>query len=100
MVAFYDKDGLQGRLAYNWRDGFLNSIAYSGDTPSGNPRFVQAYGQLDASVSYDIIENLTVALEGSNITNEHTRTHGREWHELLNYTETGARYDVSVRYKF
>jgi TonB-dependent receptor len=100
LVAFYDKDGLQGRLAYNWRDGFLNSIVYSGDTPSGNPRFVQAYGQLDASVSYDIIENLTVALEGSNLTNEHTRTHGREWHELLNYTETGARYDISVRYKF
>ncbi len=26
LVAFYDKDGLQARLAYNWRDSFLAGV--------------------------------------------------------------------------
>lgn len=97
VVAFYDKDGLQARIAYNWRDEFLDRV----DTNQArNPVYTEAYGQVDASVSYNFTENLTVSLEGSNLTNEHSRTHGRAWHELFNYTETGARYNIGARYKF
>lgn len=97
LVAFYDKNGIQARIAYNWRDKYLS---YIDGNQAQNPVYVRAYGQVDASVSYEIIENLTLGLEGSNITNEKTRTFGRNVHELFNYAETGARYDLSVRYKF
>ncbi len=97
FVIFYDKDSLQGRIAYNWRDEFLSRI----DGNQGrNPVYVEAYGQVDASLSYEFTENLTVSFEGLNLTNEHTRSHGRDWHELFNYTETGPRYNIGARYKF
>lgn len=98
LVAFYDKNGIQARIAYNWRDEFLSYV--DGTEGTRNPVYVEAYGQVDASVSYSITENLTVSLEGSNLTNEHSRSHGRAWQQLFNYTETGARYNLGARYKF
>ncbi len=93
FIGFYDKDGLQVRIAYNWRDDFLSGSG-------GNPRYTEAYGQVDASVSYDLTENLTLSLEGLNITDETTRTYGRHKDMTFNYVETGARYNLGVRYSF
>lgn len=97
LVAFYDKDAWQARIAYNWRDEFLAGI---GDSAGANPVYVEAYGQVDATVSYEFNENLTVTLEGLNITDETRRTHGRDSHMVLNYIEMGARYNLGVRYTF
>ncbi|MDC2891209.1 hypothetical protein [Psychrosphaera algicola] len=52
FVAFYDKDGLQVRIAYNWRDKYLQSAAR-------DPRFVEEYFQLDANISYQVNDNLS-----------------------------------------
>lgn len=93
FIGFYDKDGLQVRIAYNWRDDFLSG-------GGGNPRYTEAYGQVDASVSYDLTDNLTLSLEGLNITDESTRTYGRHKDMTFNYIETGARYNLGVRYSF
>jgi TonB-dependent receptor len=93
FIGFYDKDGLQVRIAYNWRDDFLAS-------GGGNPRYTEAYGQVDASVSYELTDNLTVSLEGLNITDETTRQYGRHKDMTFNYIETGARYSLGVRYNF
>lgn len=93
FIGFYDKDGLQVRIAYNWRDDFLAS-------GGGNPRYTEAYGQVDASVSYELTDNLTVSLEGLNITDETTRQYGRHTGMTFNYIETGARYNLGVRYNF
>lgn len=93
FIGFYDKDGLQVRVAYNWRDDFLSGSG-------GNPRYTEAYGQVDASVSYELTDNLTVSLEGLNITDETTRTYGRHKDMTFNYIETGARYNLGVRYNF
>jgi TonB-dependent receptor len=93
FIGFYDKDGLQVRIAYNWRDDFLAG-------GGGNPRYTEAYGQVDASVSYELTDNLTVSLEGLNITNETTRQYGRHENMTFNYIETGARYNLGARYSF
>ena len=62
--------------------------------------YTEAYGQLDASVSYDITDNLTVSMEALNLTNENTRTYKRNTGMTLNYIETGARYNAGIRYSF
>lgn len=93
LIGFYDKDGLQVRVAYNWRDDFLAG-------GGGNPRYTEAYGQVDASISYEVTDNLTVSLEGLNITNENTRQYGRHENLTFNYIEMGARYNLGVRYNF
>ncbi|MDU0355494.1 TonB-dependent receptor [Paraglaciecola aquimarina] len=93
MVAMYEKDGWQARLAYNWRDEFLQSAGTE-------PRYVEAYSQWDFTVSYDVMEDLTVTLAGINITNEDQRVNGRSVNTPYNVTDLGARYTLGARYNF
>src|SRR5690606_16362249 len=44
LVAMYENDSLQARIAYNWRDKYLNE---SNRGSSANPRYIEAYGQID-----------------------------------------------------
>lgn len=97
LIGFYEKDGVQLRISYNWRDEFLSG---TGDGTGPNPTYVEAYDQIDLSASYDITENLTIFLEGLNVTNEYIRTHSRS-STLVNGVYTGgARYNIGARYTF
>jgi TonB-dependent receptor len=98
LVAFYDKNNWQVRAAYNWRDEFLNGIG-GGGTPA-NPNWTEAYGQLDAMVSYEVNDNLILSLEGINLTDETQRVHARHENMVRFATQTGPRYMFGVRYKF
>jgi TonB-dependent receptor len=97
VVAFYEKFGWSIRAAYNWRDEFLAGLA---DGAGSNPAYVEAYGQLDLNVGYNINDNLSVAFEAINLTNEIQRLHGRNQTEALFVTQTGPRYMIGARYKF
>ena len=92
----YEKDALQARIAYNWRDKFLDTTSQY----INEPGYTEAYSQIDLSISYDITEDLTVAFEGINITEENIRRHGRTSAMLWNLDEYGARYALSARYTF
>lgn len=97
FVGFYDKDEWQIRIAYNWRDSFLLSRTVG----SGNePQYVEEYSQIDASIGYEINDNLSVTLEGINLAGENYRTHGRSKAQLLSLEDLGARYQVGLRYTF
>ncbi|KAF1717009.1 TonB-dependent receptor [Pseudoxanthomonas yeongjuensis] len=97
LVAFYDKGRWQVRAAYNWRDEFLSS-RFDGQGP--NPNYVEAYGQLDMNVSYEVTERLTLQVEGINLTDETQRVHGRHQNQVLFATQNGPRYMFGLRYKF
>ncbi|BFT31446.1 TonB-dependent receptor [Alteromonas sp. D210916BOD_24] len=97
LVLIYDKDGLTARVAYNWRDKYLNRINYRG---SNNPTYVEGYAQIDANVSYAFNDQLTVFVEGINITGEDRREHGRTRNQLWYLEDLGARYQLGVRYNF
>src|SRR5690554_1216303 len=97
FVGFYDKDAWQIRVAYNWRDNFLQSRTVG----SGNePEYVEDYSQIDVSVGYEINDNLTLTAEGINVTGENYRTHGRSKAQLLSLEDLGARYQLGLRYTF
>jgi TonB-dependent receptor len=93
LVAFYEKDGLQARIAYNWRDEYLQSAAQ-------NPRFVEEYFQWDFNVSYEINDNLAVFVEGINLTEEDQRIHGRSSYQVREFSVGHARYNIGARYVF
>jgi TonB-dependent receptor len=93
LIAFYDKDGIQVRLAYNWRDQYLQSAGQE-------PRFVEEYSQWDFNVSYQIDDNLSVFVEGINITEEDQRIHGRSTYQVRQYSVGHARYNIGARYVF
>ena len=98
LVGFYDKDGIQARIAYNWRDKFLASTVNT--LGLQNPIYVESYGQWDASASYDVTKQLTFFIEAINLTNEKVRSHERSTLQLVNYTETGRRFNIGARYTF
>lgn len=97
FVGFYDKDAWQIRVAYNWRDSFLLSRTVG----SGNePQYVEDYSQIDVSIGYEVNDNLSLTLEGINVTGENYRTHGRSKAQLLSLEDLGARYQAGIRYTF
>jgi TonB-dependent receptor len=94
LVGFYENDKYQVRLAYNWRDEFLM------DFRNNEPVFVEAYGQWDLSASYNLTENLTITLDGINITSEENLHHARFSNQFLMAEESGPRYTLGVRASF
>jgi len=100
LVLFYDKHGWQVRAAYNWRDKFLNEASGSTGGSLNDPDHTESYGQLDVNVTWDVNENLSVFVEGINLSNETQRTHGRHWNMLRTASQSGPRYMFGARYKF
>jgi len=98
FTLIYENYGLSARLAYNWRDEFLQQTNRGGG--SRNPVFVEAYGQLDLNVSYDVTEQLVVSFEGINLTGEDLRHYGRDDSNLWYAQELDPRYIVGARYRF
>ena len=98
-VLFYEKNGFQARIAYNWRDQFLSS---RGQETGANPQYTEAYSQIDVSASYDLpmVEGLSLYVEALNITDEYKRVHGRAKQQVLSLVETGPRYSIGARYVF
>jgi TonB-dependent receptor len=97
LIGFYDKNGLQARIAYNWRDTFLNGIG-----ENNTPLYTEDYGQIDITVSYDLpmVEGMTVFLEGVNVTDESQRVYARYKNQFKSASQYGARYNLGVRYSF
>ena len=100
LIGFYDKDGLNVRIAYNWRDSFFVGLGQDQGSTEINPIQVESYGQVDISASYEINENLVVYMYGINITDNPFRVYGREEAQVLQSGQTGARYNLGVRYTF
>jgi len=96
IVAFYEDEKYSVRLAYNWRDEFLINV----DRANGNPEFVEEYSQIDLNMSYQYSEELSVFMEGLNLTDETTRSFSRYDGALQNATELGSRFNMGVRYTF
>jgi TonB-dependent receptor len=64
----FSKYGIDGRLAYSWRSGYLlfNGV----DINPKLDRYLDDYQQLDLTLSYRLTRNLTIFLEATNLTNE------------------------------
>ncbi|WP_158970451.1 TonB-dependent receptor [Paraglaciecola sp. L3A3] len=101
LIAFYDEGGIQARLAYNWRNNFLHARDGAANSIAASlPVHTDAYGQLDASVSYDINERITISAEAINLTNE-SRLEYVDIRERVSIVEySGVRYQMGIRAKF
>lgn len=92
-VLYYDKNGLQARVAYNWREGFLSGYGF-------DPFYVESYGQVDASASYEFMHGLTAFVEGINLLNSDRRGHQRNDQTVFFAAPGYARYAAGLRFSF
>jgi TonB-dependent receptor len=96
-TLIFDKYGISARLAYNWRDKFLQATNRGG---SRNPVYVAPFAQVDLNISYDVTSKLSVSFEGINLTKEHLRTYARDENELWFAQELDRRFLLGARYRF
>jgi TonB-dependent receptor len=101
LVAFYDKNGFEVRVAGNWRDEYLLQFGQNQNTGEfgAEPTFVNSSLQIDLSTSYQLTDQLNVFFEALNVTNETMSTHGRFDNQLLDVFAYGRRYALGARFR-
>jgi len=117
-ALLYDRGPVSARLAYSWRSKYLlgtnifplqgtNGINTDPASPNygqknvtwGLPIYGDAYGELDASVFYNITSHITLGVQALNLTNtlyktldqQHIGTQAFEWHA------SGRTYSLQLR---
>ena len=71
LTGYYEKFGLSARARWTWRDSFRTLDTAAGaslNSTLGFPTVTAARGQLNASINYDITEQITIGVEGVNLT--------------------------------
>jgi iron complex outermembrane receptor protein len=84
VIGYFESGPFQTRIAYNWRDK-----QYLGLQRAANV-YYSARGQLDFSMTYDILDNLTLSLEGSDLL-ESPQTGYAEFESRSNAYEVSDR---------
>ena len=95
-VLFWENDTVSVRVAYNYRDEFLSNRS----NPQGNPVFTDGYGQLDASLNWDITDRFGVILSGVNLNDEARYQYFLTPDRMLAHRASGRRYAVTLRGRF
>ncbi|HEY6816186.1 MAG TPA: TonB-dependent receptor, partial [Croceibacterium sp.] len=72
VALFYEKGDVSLRAAYNWRSRFL--LTASDVIIPYYSIFNEPTGQLDASIFYNVTDQIKIGIQGVNLTNEVTKT--------------------------
>lgn len=91
--GYYEQGPISLRVSYNYR-----SKSY-GDVEMGGQVINAAYGQWDASASWDVTSKVTLYASAVNLNNEVIKTNTVDGIPIGVY-ENGARYSIGVRAKF
>jgi iron complex outermembrane receptor protein len=90
LALLFERSKLSARVAYSWRSKYLQSTNANGTTPTYNyvpapgaaaqsiqialPVYGDAYGQVDAGVTFKATDFLSFTLQGTNVFNATQRT--------------------------
>ncbi|MDX3773366.1 TonB-dependent receptor [Chromatiaceae bacterium AAb-1] len=95
LTVFYEKEAFSARVGYSWRDSVLNQIG----TNNRSTKNKDAFGSLDASLSYAINDHVTVFAEGINLTDE-AEQEFVDGNQFGSYTYYGRTFGIGVRVNF
>ena len=122
LALLYDRGPVSARLAYSWRSKYLQAANAYGtangdgiDRNPDSPNFGQgysvnyalptwggSYGQLDLGLHYKVSENLSVAIEGQNLSDALYKQYMQQGIGMKERSAfyAGRRYTVQARYSF
>lgn len=92
---WYDQGMINARLAYHHRDKYYTGA----NDVTGNPNFRDKTAYLDAKVQLRVTPNLTVSLEGKNLTNQAELTYAGDLSRPNELAWSGRRYYLTLGYK-
>jgi TonB-dependent receptor len=96
LIGVWENDRFGARLAYNWRDSFLDSTNV-GDYV---PRYYDEHAQLDVNFSWLINDRMVLSLDGINVTEEGITTRGRTQNMKFFAQELDARWTLAFRWTY
>lgn len=102
LMGYFENDIIGARLSYTWRDNYLSPFraAYDyGGLENGGAEFYNDYGQWDASVNWDVLENLSVTFQALNITGEANSSYFAYPNNPMTYTSQEPRILVGVTFR-
>src|SRR3546814_3667733 len=79
-------------VAYTYRDDFLQTAVGR----NSEQEYFNGYGQLDASLSYDLTDNFTVFVDGLNLTNSKEFLYSMTPDRTKEYRMTGRRLSFEI----
>jgi TonB-dependent receptor len=91
---YFENERFSARASYNWREKWLVN-------PSGRgllPEYTEDFGSLDASLSVNILPEVSVFVEAINLLNDARIAHNHPLRRIENET-FGQRYFLGVRAK-
>ena len=96
LILVWENDTFGARIAYNWRDAFLSSAN------AGNylPRYTDEHSQVDVNFSWNVSDNLSLSLDGVNLTEQGVFQYGRTYNQMYINSEADARWVLAARYNF
>ena len=99
LIVFYETELLGVRAAYTSRSDYFDE---TWATVSGDNRFIEPQNRLDISISYrpTAIKNLTLTLEGFNMTDEQFYAYQGSTSRAREYREVGKTYALTANYSF
>jgi TonB-dependent receptor len=102
LAALYEAKGMSARLVYTWRS---EQVLFGVSANPIDGRYIESYGIVDGSFNYDLMENLTLSLTGSNLTNQGLNRYVGEPGAYATNIErqhyvNGRSYSVGLRFKF
>ncbi|MCA3691920.1 TonB-dependent receptor [Aquidulcibacter sp.] len=96
-TVFYDKYGLNARVRYTWRSSYATDDSFF----FGLPRINGDRGQLNASINYDITDNINIGIEGINLLRSDQRQYCVNNNALLCFQGlTDRRLTAGLNVKF
>lgn len=73
IIGIYERGKISARVAYNWRSQFL--VTTSGNGSGNLPVFEKPFGQMDASITFNVTPHFALTLNGVNLLNTMTSTY-------------------------
>ncbi|WOH39434.1 TonB-dependent receptor [Thalassotalea fonticola] len=94
-TIYWEKHGINMRLAYNYRSEYFRVFSWSGEAV-----YVDDFDQLDFTAGYRISKALSVNFNARNITGEKTYEYVGDSSRAYSVTDNGNSYNVTLKYNF
>jgi len=101
LVAFYQANGFQARVAVNWQAKQLANLGQEqgGGAFGAEPVYLQPFTEVDFSTSYEVGKHVSLFFEALNLADSVYHTSGRFNNQTLNLTDYGRSFTFGVRAK-
>jgi TonB-dependent receptor len=97
LTLYYETEQFSARVSSAFRGQYLTAF------PGGNGTTEEGVNDavtIDASASYNVTDNLTVSLEGLNLTDEYTDSYVDDDNLVSRYRHTGREILLGVRFTY